>query len=182
MASLPLLWAGTDKNFLTFEKDMEIKITLPGEVRVKKNSMTVSYIYKDKAGRLKIRMTVDGRFTPITYYSKAYTEWAKNAIQTLVVFKSHNTNINFPLVDKYNLKCLFYSKENKVVDQSALYEGVQDLLTGKAGVCKDSVPGHIYQIIQDDSIRFIGSHDGSRYIYLPAEQPRTEIILTDFIW
>ncbi len=161
---------------------MELNLILPGEARVKKNSMTVSYIYKNSSGQLKIRMNADGRFTPVTYYTEAYTEWAREAIQACIVFKSHHPEIKFPLQDKYNLKCLFFSAEDKVVDQSALYEGVQDVLTGKAGVFKDSVPGNLYQIIQDDSIRFIGSHDGSRYIYSPATIPKTEITLTDFKW
>lgn len=165
---------------------MEIKLIFPGEARVKKNSMTVSYIYKDKTGKLRIRMTADGRFTPVTYYTSAYKEWAKDAIQACIVYKSKHQlqlpNFPLPLVGRYNLKCLFYSRENKVVDLSALYEGVQDVLTGKSGVYKDSIPSNVYQIIQDDSVRFIGSHDGSRYIYLPAEEPRTEVILTEFKW
>jgi hypothetical protein len=157
----------------------EIKIIFPGIARVKKNSMTVSYIYKDKFGSLKIRMDSKGRFTPVTYYSKAYVEWAKKAIQSVIVFKSKQ-KLTFPLTDKYNLKCIFYTNENRVIDLSALYEGVQDVLTGRSGVLKDSVPGHLYQILEDDSVRFIGSHDGSRLLYLPAEPPRTEITITDF--
>ena len=149
-------------------------------VRVKKNSMTISYIYKDKYGKLQIRMNSQGRFTPVTYYSKAYTEWARTAIQTAIVFKSKHPEIEFPLRGKYNLRCIFFSNEDRIIDQSALYEGVQDVLTGKAGVLKDSVPGNTYQIIMDDSTRFIGGHDGSRYLYLPAEPPRTEVTLTDF--
>lgn len=161
---------------------MELKIILPGEARVKKNSQTISYIYEDKFGKLKIRMTSDGRFAPVTYYTKAYNTWAKDAMQALMVFKSKHSDIKFPLDGKYNLCCRFFSREDKVVDLSALYEGVQDCLIGKSGVSKDSIPGNLYQIIQDDSVRFIGSHDGSRYIYLPAEEPRTEIIITDFKW
>lgn len=158
---------------------MQISIIFPGEIRVKKNSMTISYIYKDKFGRLKIRMTSDGRFTPVTYYTKAYKEWARQAIQACVVYKSKN-KIVYPLTGQYNLKCLFISNENKKVDLSALYEGVQDVLSGNAGVLKDRVSKSVYQIIEDDSVRYIASHDGSRYLYLPVEQPRTEIILTEF--
>jgi Holliday junction resolvase RusA-like endonuclease len=161
---------------------MELKLIFPGEVRVKKNSMTVSYVYRNKLGHLKIRMDQNGRFTPVTYYSKAYTEWAREAIQSAIIFKSKHPEIQFPLDGQYNLKCLFYSAENKRVDLSNLMEGVQDCLTGNAGVFKDSIPGNLYQTLLDDSVRFIGSIDGSRYVYSPTDIPRTEIILTEFKW
>lgn len=161
---------------------MELKIIFPGEMRVKKNNMTKHEIYKDKkTGAYKIYKSSDGRITPVAYYTKAYQEWARTAIEACIVFKSKHLEFTYPLMDKYNLKCLFYSNENKVVDQSALYEGVQDVLTGKSGVFKN-IPGGLYQIIYDDNVRFIGSHDGSRYIYSPSEEPHTEVIITEFKW
>jgi len=155
-----------------------INIIILGTPRVKKNSMTTSYIYKDKNGSLKIRG--DGkRFAPVTFYSKAYTEWARNAVETLIAFKSKNIHIEFPIKDKVNLKCLFFMDKNSVVDQSALYEGIQDTLIGKPGVLKGVDP-RLYQILEDDSVRFVGSHDGSR-TFLDYVNPRMEITISDYV-
>ena len=59
-------------------------------------------------------------------------------------------------------------------------EGVQDVLAGNRGV--NIADKSYYQILEDDSIRYIGSIDGSRVIHLPGEPPRIEITITDFKW
>jgi len=159
---------------------MELKIIFPGEARVKKNSMHKHEVYRDKKTG-QIKLYGGDKIRPVIYLEPAYVEWAKLAIQAAVVFKSKHPEFGYPLSDKYNMRCLFYSNEDKIVDLSALYEGVQDVLAGNAGI-KIKIPDYMYQIIMDDNTRFIGSHDGSRYIYLPSEQPRTEVTLTDFKW
>ena len=155
---------------------VEIKIIIPGQAIVKKNTVRHSMFYKDKFGRNIPRPA------PLVYYTKPYTEWAKGAIIACANFKTTHPDIEFPLSGQYNLACKFVYAENKKVDISNLLEGVQDVLAGNAGACKDSVPSEYYQIIEDDSVRFICSLDGCRFIYSPSEKPRTEVILTDFKW
>jgi len=158
---------------------MELKIIFPGEPRVKKNNMTKHEVWYDKKNSVWRIYQKNNRITPVTYYTKAYQEWAREAIQTAIIFKSKHHEFVYPLDGRYNMRCLFISNENKKVDLSALYEGAQDILAGNAGILHDSVPGALYQIIMDDSVRFICSHNGSGYYYLPAEQPRTEVTLTE---
>lgn len=152
-----------------------IQIIIKGNPIVKKNTAKTSVMGKDKNGRLLQRAV------PVHWYTDAYKEWARNAIKACAEFKNTHPEMKFPLVDKFNLKCLFYIDRDTRLDLSNLYEGVQDVLAGNAGVWKESVPKELYQIIEDDSIRFIGSHDGSRVI-LDYVSPRTEIYLTEFKW
>uniref|UniRef100_A0A6H1ZLN5 Uncharacterized protein n=1 Tax=viral metagenome TaxID=1070528 RepID=A0A6H1ZLN5_9ZZZZ len=147
-----------------------VTIIIPGIVPVKKNTGKVSMYYKDKQGR-----TVP-RKHPVYYYSTAYKDWARSAIIACQKFKTQS-KLTFPLTCKMNMQCIFYYPVDRVVDLSALYEAPQDVLCGKAGI--DRVPPEIYQIIQDDNTRFIGSHDGSRLALDPVN-PRTVIVLTDF--
>lgn len=151
-----------------------IQITVPSCPIVKKNTAKMSFMYKDKkSGRLIQRPA------PVHYYLEPYKKWAKNAIKACAEFINQHPEMDFPLTGQYNLKCIFYMNVNRVVDLSALYEGPQDVLAGNAGVWKESVPSRLYQIIEDDSTRFIGSHDGSRVV-LDYVNPRTEITLTEF--
>lgn len=148
-----------------------IKIVIPSHPMVKKNGAKTSMFYKDKrTGRLVQRKT------PIHYYSKAYLDWAKTAVQSCAVFRTKNREMDFPLTGQYHLTCLFFLGKNIKVDLSALYEGVQDVLSGNAAGNSINVPSNIYQIIEDDSNRYIVSHDGSR-VYLDYIKPRTEIYL-----
>lgn len=155
---------------------MELKIIIPGMAIVKKNSVRHSFFYKDKSGR------AIPRTAPVTYYSPAYKEWAKVAIQHCINWKSRNTSIQFPIQAQVNLAVKFFVNTNAKVDLTNLMEGIQDVLAGNAGVYKDTVPKEYYQILEDDSVRFVGSIDGSRVIYNPSEPPRTEVTITDFKW
>lgn len=152
-----------------------IKLAIPGVPIVKKNTRKTSSFRKDKQGRL-IPLS-----SPVSYYSKAYNEWAKVAIMRCVNLKQFlvKEGWELPITDKINLKCLFFFDADRVVDLSNLYEGVQDLLTGHAGVYEDKVPKNLYQIIMDDSVRFIAGHDGSRF-YLDYVNPRTEVYIEKF--
>lgn len=155
---------------------MIYNITFPGCAIVKKNSATTSYMYKDKkSGQVKVRQSNTGAFAPIHYYSKAYKEWAKNAVQACIVYKSKHPEIKFPLNKQYNLKMLFYYNVNRKVDLSALIEGVADVLAGNEKWLNLS---YDWSIIEDDSTRFIQSYDGSRVI-LEYVNPRTEIFLEE---
>lgn len=147
---------------------MEIKIIIPSDPIVKKNSAKMSFF--DSKGK--------PRKFPLHYYSKAYNEWGKIAVQACAIWKTKNSGLSFPLKEQWNLRCLFYMSDFRRVDLSALYEGIQDVLAGNAGVV--SVPSHIYQIIEDDSTRYIASHDGSRLL-LDKVNPRMEVYLTPFI-
>ena len=153
---------------------MELRITLPNQCIVKKNTIQYSYFYKDKAGR-KIP-----RSFPIAYYTKNYIDWAKNAIMACGNFKVKHPEIKFPIDTAVNLACHFIFDNQKNVDMSNLLEGCLDVLAGNAGVCKDTIPKSYYQVLEDDSVRFVCSLDGCRFLYLPAEKSRTEIIITDF--
>lgn len=154
-----------------------ITLVIPGCPIVKKNQGKTSLFFKNKkTGKLA------QRDNPVHYYSKAYNEWAKVAIMRAVSLRQLliNEGWELPITDRINLRCSFFFDTDRVVDLSALYEGVQDILAGNAGVYEDSVPKELYQIIMDDSVRFIGSHDGSRF-YLDYINPRTEVILEPFI-
>ena len=155
---------------------MEIKITLPGQCIIKKNTIQHSFFYKDKQGRRIPRPA------PISYYTPNYKEWAKDAIMACGNFKIKHPEIQFPITEQINLSCHFIFNNQKRVDMSNLLEGIQDVLAGNAGVFQDTIPKSYYQIIEDDSVRIICSLDNCRFLYLPAEQPRTEITLTEFKW
>lgn len=152
-----------------------IKLVVPGVPIVKKNTKKMALYRTDKHGR---KIPLD---RPATYYSTAYTEWAKGAIQKCINLRREleNKGIPMPIQDQINLKCHFYFDRNTVVDLSNLYEGIQDVLAGNAGVYEKSIDKKYYQIIEDDSVRFIGSHDGSRFMF-DHINPRTEVFLEPF--
>jgi hypothetical protein len=153
-----------------------ITLVIPGCPIVKKNTRKTSNYRKDKNGKLIMLSN------PISYYSKAYTEWGKTALVKCVDLRTKllADGWELPITDRINLKCLFFFDADRVVDLSNLYEGVQDLLAGNAGVYEDKVPKQYYQIIMDDSVRFIGGHDGSRFL-LDYINPRTEVTIEPFI-
>ena len=151
---------------------LPIKIIIPGNPIVKKNSEHVSLFYKDKHGR-KIP-----RDQPIKFPSKAYKEWARIAVQTCATYKTKHTDWDFPIQEQMNMKCIFYFDRNTKVDLSNLYEGVQDVFAGCCKLFKGVHPA-MFQIIEDDNTRFIGSHDGSR-VLLDYVKPRMEITLERF--
>lgn len=158
-----------------------IKIIIKGNPVVKKNTSGTSFYYKDKNGIRRLRTKKDGTVIPLHFYTQVYQDWAKGAMISCYNFRTEHPEIKFPLEDKMNLKCLFFvSDPRRIRDLSNLYEGTQDVLAGKSGVELKSLPSSAYQIIADDNIRFIGSHDGSRVLpdYI---NPRTELILSDFI-
>lgn len=149
----------------------EIKIIIPGNAINKKSTHKMSLYMKDKHGR-----RIPRKF-PVYYYSEAWKKWGQKAIVVCNRYKALHPEIAFPITERMNLKVLFYMDKIIKIDLSAMYEGIQDVLAGNAGVGK--LEPSIYQIIEDDSIRFIGSHDGSRVFY-DKINPRTEVYLTEF--
>ena len=149
-----------------------IKITIPGNPIVKKNTMKSSTHYKNKKGQMVARPYA------LHYYSSAYKEWALKAVVVCQKFKEVNSHLEYPLTNKWNMKCHFFFNKMPFVDMSNLYEAPQDILAGSCGI--KNITAEIYQIIEDDNVRFIGSHDGSR-VLLDYMHPRVEITLTPFI-
>lgn len=151
--------------------NINLQITIKGVPIVKKGTSKTSLFTKDKLGR---RIP---RETPVHYYTSNYKDWAKGAIQACMVYKTKHPEIKFPIDEKMNLKCLFFMPDNRRVDLSALYEGVQDVLSGNEKWA--NIDANLYQIIFDDSVRYIGSHDGSR-VLLDLTNPRIEIFITNY--
>lgn len=149
---------------------MNIHIIVNGQPIVKKGTAKTAFTQKSKNGQRVMRST------PVHYYTQAYKDWAVKAVQACSDYKNLHTNIHFPIDIKMNMKCWFYMGTQGIVDLSALYEGIQDVLCGKSGI---NFPPQVYQIIADDNIRYIGSHDGSRTCYDPIN-PRTELWLTPY--
>jgi len=150
-----------------------IKITIPGNAIVKKNSKKTSLYRKDKRTGRIVPLS-----KPVTYYSKQYNEWSKDAVQACAIAKTKHPEIEFPITTRIILKCLFFFNKNVRVDLSNLYEGTQDIITGNCHSI--NLPKNIYQILEDDSVRFILGHDGSRFL-LDYKNPRTEVFLIPFV-
>jgi len=154
------------------ENNIDIKIVVPGNPIIKKNTSKTSLFQKDKFGRRTVRAI------PVHYYTKVYKEWARNAIQSCAVFKTKHPEISFPITEQLNMKCLFYRDSNRIIDLSNLFAGIQDVMAGNEKWA--NIPKHLFQIIYDDSTRYIGSLDGSR-VLLDKVNPRIEVYLTNFI-
>ena len=96
---------------------------------------------------------------PIVVYSAAYRSWWNNAMDELALQKKPAEPIDYPVL----LVCKFFMQTLRVVDLSALYEGIQDTLV-KA------------DILADDNFKIIVGHDGSR-VLLDRQNPRTEVAI-----
>jgi hypothetical protein len=145
--------------------------TVKGEPVVKKNTKRIVANHKDR----RTGQMIPNKKIAI-YYTDAWSNWDKEAVLTLSNLITKHPEIEFPLTGKYNLQCLFYYTSEIVVDLSNLYEGIQDVMAGKS---ETNVPKRLFQIIFDDSHRFIGSHNGSG-VFLDPLNPRSEFILTDY--
>lgn len=92
-------------------------------------------------------------------YSAQYRGWLNNAIDELALQKRPDQPIDYPII----LVCKFFMQTLRVVDLSALYEGIQDTLVKM-------------EILKDDNFNIIIGHDGSR-VLLDRNNPRTEITI-----
>lgn len=142
--------------------ELPLTIVLPGRPYVKKNTQ---------------RTGANG----FRFNSHGYNTWHRNA---QIVMRSLGFDVGFSsrrkklkklgqdvsgmkgLIDyPINLQCRFYVPTNNVLDMSALYEGVQDLLA-ECGV------------IDDDNWHIVAGHDGSR-VEKDKDNPRVEITITN---
>lgn len=129
----------------------EIKYTILGDARTKKNSMEiVSFGKKCPAcGKRQYNKLVQ---------SKANREFTEAALWQL------NPRPPRPIDCPVNVKCLFYMQTLRKVDGLNLLAAIDDLLVDA-------------EILKDDNSRIVVGHDGSRVLY-DKENPRIEITIT----
>lgn len=94
---------------------------------------------------------------PVRYNTANYKAWERYATIQLRRQPYPPEPISTPIL----LVCKFFMQSKRVVDLSALYEGIQDLLV-KEG------------ILLDDHARILVGHDGSRVFY-DKNNPRIEV-------
>lgn len=129
----------------------EIKYTIQGDPRTKKNSLMI-------AGKGR-RCPACGKLeTQWVRQSKAHDEFAEAAKWQLRPVPME------PIDSLVNVRCLFYMKTRRIVDGLNLLATIDDLLVS-AG------------ILADDNSRIVAGHDGSRVLYDPIN-PRVEITIT----
>jgi len=166
---------------------LQIKIVIPGEPTVKKNTMK-SMWFKNVGG-VKIPLKA-----PIRYYTKAYKEWAARAVLVMKEWKYNNDGrYQLPFEGAYIVTMYLYKYRKDTVDLSALYEGVQDLLIGHIGNFLDRTrviggiktkikfDHSIYTIMKDDNCKVITNHGASKVWQVPQKSmAHTEIFITEY--
>ncbi len=157
-----------------------IKIIFPGTSVVKANTQGQSLYYTDRQGKKRLRTDGQGNVRPIHFYTAVWQDYAKTCMIQCYNFRVNHPEIDFPVSQQINLKCLFFVNDDRIRDISNLYKGIEDVLVGNSGVDVPSLPRSAYQILFDDNWRHVGSHDGSRYI-LDFTDPRTEITISDYV-
>lgn len=129
----------------------EIKYTIQGDPRTKKNSLMIA----GKGRRCPACGKLEKQWVR---QSKAHDEFAKAAKWQLRPVPTE------PISSLVNVRCLFYMKTRRIVDGLNLLATIDDLLVS-AG------------ILADDNSRIVAGHDGSRVLYDPIN-PRVEITIT----
>lgn len=129
----------------------EIKYTVLGDARTKKNSQMIAGAGKrcpvcKKPEKQWIRQ------------GKPHDEFKRRAMEQLRPIPAT------PIESEVNVKCLFYMATRRKVDSLNLLAAIDDLLVDT-------------QIIADDNSRIVVAHDGSRVLYDP-QNPRVEITIT----
>lgn len=119
------------------------RTTIVGQPRVKKNGQHVAF----------------NNGKPRKYNTPAYAKWLQAANRQLNYQILPARPIDQPVI----LLCTFFMQTKGLVDLSALYEGIQDLLVKR-------------EILADDNSRIIIGHDGSR-VYYDKDNPRMEILV-----
>ena len=175
-----------------------LRLVIPGEPPVKKNTATLMGVYYkaidtmkanalkaffntidtklnqsfffEKDGKIKLKVPYN---YPLFIYSDKYNEWVKSAAIACYNMKTR-CGIHEPIDEQVILECHFFMKTHRIVDQSALYEGVQDILAGSESQLKMDVG--IYKVLEDDNTRFVAGHDGSR-THVDKNDPRTEVFI-----
>ena len=127
------------------------RFSIPGTPVTKKNSQQMAFNPKTK------------RWFPVP--SKAYKAFEKSAKEIL----KHNTNpaIDFPV----NINCQYYfplnkdgSEPKKKPDLPNLLEATDDILVK-------------YQILADDNVGIVASHDGSKATFTNDIEPGTYVTI-----
>lgn len=72
----------------------------------------------------------------------------------------------YPIMDRVEVKCVFYMRTRHKVDLTNLLGAIDDVLVH-------------YGVLEDDNSSIIASHDGSRVMY-DKDNPRTEITIRKF--
>ena len=146
---------------ITFKPRHSMRLIVMGTPIVKKNNQKVSF----RGGK------------PRKYNTDAYTTWHDMAMKQIERISLGTYNRAFRPSKKLgakvkatyetpvNLQCIFYMPDLRIVDLSALYEGIQDLLV-EVG------------ILDDDNWKIVASHDGSR-VKLDRAYPRIDVTITD---
>jgi hypothetical protein len=161
---------------------INFKIVLPYEVPVKKNTMKELWFTTNKAG------IKTARDRPLKFYTKTYTNWIKGIVPLLEKWKIENSdNYDFPLEGEFVVTFLMFRKHKGIVDLSALYEALQDLLIGKIGSSLDRHlksgtfkfnPDRI-KILKDDNCTIIRNH-GASNVYYTTGKPYVAIFISTF--
>jgi len=120
---------------------MIYQYTISGSPIVKKNTQKV----------------VRSRGRTFVVYSPQYRAWNDRAMDELAIQKRPSEPIDYPII----LLCNFFIQTKRVVDLSALYEGIQDTLVEM-------------DILLDDNYKIVVGHDGSR-VFHDKNNPRTEV-------
>lgn len=159
-----------------------LKIVIPGDCPVKKNTASHIWYRVNKATGVKLALD-----QPIMYYTDFYKNWAKASVKVLIDLKrrwsiTDKDNIfnHLPLQGEYFVTFWIFRSTNVRADLSNLFEAPQDLLIGRVG---NFLPARIketmFQILSDDNSKIIKNHGGSQVFYDPVN-PRTEIYITPF--
>lgn len=129
----------------------EIKYTILGDARAKKNSMEIVSFGKvcPTCGRRPYSKVIQG---------KAHREFAERSLWYLKPRPPR------PIECPVNVKCLFYMQTRRKVDGLNLLAAIDDLLVEA-------------EILKDDNSRIVVGHDGSRVLY-DKDNPRIEITIT----
>ena len=127
----------------------EMRITLYGDPRSKKNSQRPVPIKNKKTGKTYTKLLP----------SEAYEKYEKDCHKQITGDKK--CGITQPV----NVRCIYYMQTLRSVDLVNLQEGTLDLLV-HAGV------------LNDDNRNIVASMDGSRVLY-DKNNPRVEITITD---
>lgn len=129
----------------------EIKYTIQGDPRTKKNSLMIA----GKGRRCPACGKLEKQWVRQSKAHDAFAEAAKWQLRPVPTE---------PISSLVNVRYLFYMKTRRIVDGLNLLATIDDLLVS-AG------------ILADDNSRIVAGHDGSRVLYDPVN-PRVEITIT----
>lgn len=132
----------------------EIKYTIKGDPRTKKNHQMIAGAGK----RCPVCKKHEKQWIRQSGYHDEFAEAAKWQLRPIPPR---------PIECPVNVKCVFYMKTRRKVDQLNLLATIDDLLVEM-------------KILADDNSRIVVGHDGSRVFY-DKDNPRTEITITRMI-